>query len=43
MIDTSLVSDDPLHFRQNLLKRTSKLIMMIDDMNRDEKLQYNIT
>ena len=30
---------DPLHFRKNLLQRTKKLIMTIDDKIRDENLQ----
>ena len=33
---------DPLHFRKNLLQRTKKLIMTIDDKIRDENLQQNI-
>ena len=40
MIDATLVSDNPLCFRKNLLERIQKLIMTIDDKNRDEKLQY---
>ena len=42
MIDATLVSDNPLCFRKNLLERIQKLIMTIDDKNRDEKLQYDI-
>ena len=30
---------DPLHLRKNLLQRTKKLIMTIDDKIRDENLQ----
>ena len=36
--DTTLASDNPSHFRKNLLERISKLIMTIDDKIRDEKL-----
>ena len=39
--DTTLASDNPLCFRNNLLGRIQKLIIKIDDMIRDEKLQYN--
>ena len=42
MIDSTLASDNSLHFRQNLLERIRKLIMTIDDKIRDEKLQYGI-
>ena len=41
--DTTLASVNPLHFRNNLLERISKLIMTIKDTIRDEKLQYDIT
>ena len=43
MTDTTLASVNPLHFRNNLLERISKLIMTIKDKIRDEKLQYDIT
>ena len=42
VIDTTLASDNLLHFRKNLLERIQKLIMTIDDKIRDEKLQYDI-
>ena len=42
VIDTTLASDNPLHFRKNLLERIQKLNMTIDDKIRDEKLQYDI-
>ena len=40
--DTTLLSDNPLHFRKNLSDRTPKIIMKINNKIRDEKLQYNI-
>ena len=40
VIDTTIASDDPLHFRTNILKK--KIIMTIDGKIRDEKLQYDI-
>ena len=42
VIDTTLASDTPLCFIENLLKKILKLTMIIDDRMRDEKLQYNI-
>ena len=39
--NTTLASDNPLHFRCNLLERTQKIIMVINKI-RDEKLQYCI-
>ena len=41
MNDTTLPSDNPLHFRKNLSDRTPQAIMKINKI-RDEKLQYNI-
>ena len=41
MIDTTLVSHNPLHFRKNLLERIQKLIMKTDDKITDEKLSYD--
>ena len=41
MIDTTLVLDNPLCFRNNLL-RLYKLIMTTEDKIRDEKLKYGI-
>ena len=38
----NLTSDNPLHFKRNLLERTKKLIMISDDKTRDRKLQCNI-
>ena len=40
--DSTLVLDNPLCFRKNLLERIWKLIMTIDNNIRDEKLQYYI-
>ena len=40
--DSSLVSDNLLRFRENLLERIWKLIMTIDSNIRDEKLLYYI-
>ena len=37
--DTTLLSDNSLHFRKNLLETIWKLIMAIIDQIRDEKLQ----
>ena len=37
-----LTSDNPLHFRCYHLERIGKVIMVIDDKIRDEKLQYHI-
>ena len=42
VIDATLASDNPSHFRENLLERILKLIMTTDDKTRDEKLQYDI-
>ena len=42
VIDAAIVSDNPSHFRKNLLKRKAKLIITTDDMIRDENLQYEI-
>ena len=42
LIDATLASDNSLCLRKNLLERMSKLIMVIDDQIRDEKLQYDI-
>ena len=41
VIDTTLVSHNPLHFRKNLLERIQKLIMKTDDQITDEKLSYD--
>ena len=38
----TLVSDNPLHFRRNLLEKHKKVTMAIDDKIRDEKIQYDI-
>ena len=43
IIDSTLASDHSLPFRENLLERISKLIITIDNMIRDEKMQHNIT
>ena len=42
VIDTTLVSDNPLSFRENLLEGIKIIIMAIDDKIRDEKLQYDV-
>ena len=42
VIDATLASDNPLHFRKNLIERILKIIRTIDDKIRDEKLQYDI-
>ena len=36
VIDATLASDNPSYFRKNLLERTWKLIMAIDNKIRDE-------
>ena len=41
-IDATLVSDNLLCFRKNLLEKIQKLIMANDDTIRDEIRQYNI-
>ena len=41
VIDTTLASDNPLHFRKNLFERIWKLILTTDNI-RDEKVQYDI-
>ena len=38
VIDATLASDNPLHFRKNLVERMQNLIMTINDKIRDEKL-----
>ena len=40
VIDATLESDNPLHFRKNLLDRIKKLTA--DDKIRDEKIQYDV-
>ena len=42
VIDATLVSDNPLSFRENLLEGIKIIIMTIDDKIRDEKLQYDV-
>ena len=42
LIDATLGLDNPIRFRKNLSERIQKLIMVIDDKIRDEKLQYYI-
>ena len=41
VIDTTLESDNTLHFRQNLLEKLLKLTMILNDKIREEKLQYD--
>ena len=36
--DAALASDNPSHFRKDLLERIQKIIMTIDDKIRHEKL-----
>ena len=40
VVDATLPSDNPLHFRNSLVERIEKLIMTVDDQVRDKKLQY---
>ena len=40
--DTTLASDNPSHFRKNVLERILKLINKIGDKTKNEKLQYDI-
>ena len=40
--DPTVASDNPLRFINNILERILKLIMIIDDNIRNEKLQYDI-
>ena len=42
LIDNTLLSDNSLCFRKNLLETIQKLIMKIDDKIRYGKLQYHI-
>ena len=42
LIDTTLASDNSTRFRNSLLERIQKLIIITDDKMRDEKLQYSI-
>ena len=42
VIDPTLALDNSLGFRKNLLERILKLIMVIDDKIKDEKLQHGI-
>ena len=42
VIDATVASDNPSHFRNNYLERIQELILKIDDKIRDEKLQYDI-
>ena len=42
VIDTTLASDNHLRFRENLVERIWKLIMIIDDKITNEKLKYDI-
>ena len=42
VIDSTPAWDNSLRFRHNLLERIFKLVMIIDDNIKDEKLQYNI-
>ena len=42
VIDTTLASDNPLRFRNNLLEKIYKVIMTIDHKIRHKKTQYDI-
>ena len=42
VIDITLASDNSSCFRKDLLERIEKLIMIVDDKIKDEKLQYAI-
>ena len=42
VIDVTLALDNPLCFRTNLAERVYKLIVIIADKIKDEKLQHNI-
>ena len=42
VINTTLTSDSHLCFRKNLLERIQKLIGIVNDKSRVEKLQYDI-
>ena len=42
VIHPTLASDNPPHFRKNLLERIWKLIMTTDYKTRDEKVEYDI-
>ena len=42
MIDTIYASDNRLSIRNNLLEIIQKLMMIIDDKIKDEKLQHDI-
>ena len=42
MTDTTITSDNILHFRKNVLERIQKLIIVFDDRIRDEKIQRDI-
>ena len=41
LVDTTLASNNSLHYRKNFLEGIPKLIVIIYDMITDEKLQYN--
>ena len=42
VIDITLASDNSSCFRNDLLERIEKLVMIVDDKIKDEKLQYAI-
>ena len=42
VIDTTLASDNPLRFKNNISERIQKLIIISEDKIKDEKLQYDI-
>ena len=41
--DTTLLSEDPLRFRKNLLKEVQTLVMKNYEKIRDEKFQFDIS
>ena len=42
VIDITLASDNSSCFRKDLLERIEKLVMIVDDKIKDEKIQYAI-
>ena len=42
VIDITLASDNSSCFRKDLLERIEKLVLIVDDKIKDEKLQYAI-
>ena len=42
VVDTTLASDDSLHFRKNLAEKVENIMLGIHDKIRYKKLQYDI-